>query len=623
MAEAAVKELNAAQRSAANTSSAAAPKHADAQGATGAATHCAPLGLFVQPVDEEYLCAGCRLAVVDPCQLPCGHDCGRGCLVTTVEGAVQCPACLATHPLDSVQPLPKIARLTAKLAVTCSTHCGWSGTWGNLEGHLNLDCPSFEILCPFRCGERRARRAMPDHKKACPQRTEPCAHCMRQCKYVDIGLHEERCPLRVVPCPSDCGVSKRQEQIESHLTTECVKRVVPCPFAAYGCEEVVTRGSISQHVSSFLERHCQLLVGQMQKERVDAAAAVNALKDRIAVLEKEVKGQHAVDGVPLQTVVKSLQTTITAQQQIIDQFLTGSVVVVDAGGKCGMFSFIGDAVRECREGDTILLRQGVYKENIVLSKAGVVIRGSNPNAVVVSGHVVLNGTCTLSNVTVQQNDGNTAAVRITGGSPTVLECIITSPNLSCVIVEAGSPTLTGCTISGSLQYGICWRSATRGLIADCTVLRNAQGNVVVEHGDAYLRGCDLAESPANGLLVKTGASAEVDGCSMHDNKYSNMDVMPNARAVLRGCTLFRSDKCGLYCGGKATVEKSKIFDNKLPNVLVLGGAEVSVVASKLLSSLQQGLVVKRGGKASLVQCEVRGNCLDNIAAETGGVVDLL
>jgi hypothetical protein len=445
---------------------------------------------------------------------------------------------------------------------------------------------------------------------------------MRQFKYVDVGIHEERCPLRIVSC-SSCRVEKRQEQMEGHLKTECVNGVVPCPFAEFGCAEIVTRGSIALHVSSFLERHCQMLVSQLQKEREEASGIVEALKNRITVLEKEVKGQHAVDGVPLQTVVKSLQQTITSQQSIIDQFLTGSVVVVDAGGKCGMFSLIEDAVRECREGDTILLRQGVYKECITLTKAGVVIRGSHPDAVIISGNVVLSGTCTLSNVTVQQNDGNTAALRIIGGSPSVLDCVITSPNLSCVIVESGTPTLSGCTISGSLQYGLCWRSATRGLIVDCNVLRNSQGNVVIEQGDALLKNCELSESPANGLLVKCAANVELDTCSVHDNKYSNVDVMAASRAIIRNSTIFRSEKCGLYLGGKATVEKSKIFDNKLPNVLVLGGGELSMTSTKVLSSLQQGIVVKKQGTVSLSQCEVRGNCLDNIAAETGGKVDLL
>ena len=583
--------------------------------------HCAPPQLFVNPVDEEYLCCSCRGVAVNPCQLPCGHDCGRECLQTSGDG-FSCPICHAVHARDTVLALNKISRLTAKLLVRCPGKCSWSGPWGQLENHLNLDCPEFEIVCPFRCGERTPRKTMPEHRKNCAQRTESCKHCLRSFKHIDVGLHEDRCPLRIIQCPS-CVEQRRQEQLDHHLKNECEKGCVPCPFGEYGCKETVTRGTIAMHVSSFLERHCQLLVSQLQKERDESSAVVGLLRERVSVLEQEVKGQHAVDGVPLQTVVKSLQQTIVSQQVVIDQFLTGSVVVVDAGGKCGMFSLVTDAVRECREGDTILLRQGVYKESINLTKAGVVIRGSHADAVIISGNVVLGGSCTLSNVSVQQNDGNTAALRIVGGSPGVVDCVITSQNLSCVIVESGSPKISGCTISGSLQHGISWRSSHRGCIMNSSVLRNAQGNVAIERGEVVLKDCEMSDSGANGILVKAGAIVVLDGCTVHDNKYSNVDVMAGGTATLKHCSVYRSDKCGLYVAGRAVIEKSKVFDNKLPNVMVLGGGEVKMSQSKFLSSLQQGVVVKKQGAVHLSQCEVKGNCLDNIAAENGATVEFL
>jgi hypothetical protein len=440
-------------------------------------------------------------------------------------------------------------------------------------------------------------------------------------RYQTIALHEEHCDLRDVTC-SQCGLALKQKDLQLHVNNLCAKTVVPCSFSAYGCMERVARCLIEEHVSESLQKHCDLLMATIEDERSKSKAELGLLRERITILEEQLSGMLKVNGVPLDQLLDSYKEQMESQQRVIDQFLNGSTIVVDTGGKCGMFSRLQDAINACQDGDTILLRRGDYRENI-RSNRQVSIRGSSTETVNIYGTVIIGGPTRLSNVTISNSsDGNSPALRVTGSSPIVEHCHIHSQNLSCAIIDSGAPLLHTCRIFGSRQNGIFWRSEQPGgRVHNCTIIDNIQPNVVVERGSVIFEKCEVRGSKASGMLIKS-RGAVVQSCTVCDNLFSNIDIVPGAHAEIVDSFVFRSEKCGIYLGGSALVKSTRVFDNKLPNVFVLGGGNLRLVGSKVLSGLQQGLVVKARGIASIQQSEIRGNCLDNIAAEEGAIVEL-
>ena len=98
------------------------------------------------------------------------------------------------------------AGVAADREPACATAvCLWTGTIGQLESHLQHDCPCATAVCPNAgCGEVLRRATARLHLKVCGHQTSVCGDCRKPVKHMDARIHPLQCPEGLVPCPHGC-----------------------------------------------------------------------------------------------------------------------------------------------------------------------------------------------------------------------------------------------------------------------------------------------------------------------------------------------------------------------------------------------------------------------------------
>ena len=70
--------------------------------------------------------------------------------------------------------------------------------------------------CPNKCGETFERRQLDTHiSSECAKRVTHCEHCFEIVPAQQMELHEKECPSVKRPCPNDCGVMRNKEEVRS------------------------------------------------------------------------------------------------------------------------------------------------------------------------------------------------------------------------------------------------------------------------------------------------------------------------------------------------------------------------------------------------------------------------
>ena len=197
---------------------------------------------------EELKCPICLELVSDPVQTSCGHlFCGK-CIKET-----------ETCPIDREQFTSHTDnfndRRVRNFKVKCLNKgrgCQWQGSLGDADEHRNTNCGYQFVKCNnARCNVKVERRQLVDHiQKVCPHRMYKCPHCSKEGTYLKVTTtHFTICGEMPLPCPAGCGRHRLvRRNMAHHLSAECPEELVPCTFAIAGCQQIVKRKDLQQHI---------------------------------------------------------------------------------------------------------------------------------------------------------------------------------------------------------------------------------------------------------------------------------------------------------------------------------------------------------------------------------------
>ena len=170
------------------------------------------------------------------------------------QGSNFCKSCS-----EDGTPHTKIDENVSKLQVKCPLEdrgCGWKGLISELLGHTE-ECGYVRVSCTLDCEDILPRGDLEMHlQQHCPLREVTCKLCGEIGLARDQETHIDICPMfcSVLDCPQ-CGDKVARGEIEEHITVVCTMSEVECPFSALGCDIILFRKDVSDHVESSVTAH--------------------------------------------------------------------------------------------------------------------------------------------------------------------------------------------------------------------------------------------------------------------------------------------------------------------------------------------------------------------------------
>jgi len=284
--------------------------------------------------------------------------------------------------------------------------------------------------------------------------------------------------------------------------------------------------------------------------------------------------------------------------------------VVGPGG----FKSLTEAIAAASPGQTIRIKPGTYKGSYVIDKKVTILGdGSRASVILESGSgpvLTLNGNATISGLTIAfTGSSQTDAVKITGGSPTVKNCSVTStaaasaPSWSaCIAVDGGSPTIVGNVTNGSRGMGILARGGRPHISGNTCSGCAIYGAWFTDGAGGTFEGNTITRSGKSGIGIKSGSSPAIRNNKITSNTENGIFVYQGGAGTIQGNTLSDNGWSGVQVGmaGKAElIADNRISGNRKHGIHVTGNGSTAVVGSNTLSGNgKDGEKADEGGQIS-------------------------
>ena len=236
----------------------------------------------------------------------------------------------------------------------------------------------------------------------------------------------------------------------------------------------------------------------------------------------------------------------------------------------GNYTTITEAINTANPGDRILVRPGLYQENIVMDKPLEIIGYGELSEIIVEAEEgsVLDFRTTMgrvSNLTLRQNGGNVYCVDIAQGRLEMEGCDITSQGLSCVGVHDGAdPRLKGNIIHGGISFGVHVYENGKGTIEDNEMVGNKISGVAIgSEGNPVIRNNWIYDGKQFGVLVYEAGKGTIEDNEIFGNLYSGVVIANGGNAIIRRNRINKNGSKAISINKKSSgiIEDNDLRDN--------------------------------------------------------------
>lgn len=228
-------------------------------------------------------------------------------------------------------------------------------------------------------------------------------------------------------------------------------------------------------------------------------------------------------------------------------------ITVDPNGSAN-FTTIQEAVNVAYDHDTIVVKPGIYHENVDYFARRITITSTDPNdKTVVEGTVIDGGG--LGNVVGYRNaEGNQASLiglTIQGGdagiycqgdttSPVITKCNIVSNKIGIHCVSDAKPIVTDCIIENNTNHGVY---GCEGTIEHCTISKNGGSGLYACNANVG-HSCIVGNS-SSGIALSKGnfLNNQISGNLGHGISYDNDE---NVHLDVKNCSILGNSGSGIY-----------------------------------------------------------------------------
>lgn len=236
------------------------------------------------------------------------------------------------------------------------------------------------------------------------------------------------------------------------------------------------------------------------------------------------------------------------------------------------FASVSAAITAASPGDRILVRPGVYQENLVIDKpleilgdgpvADIEIRACGVDVVLFKANIGR-----MANLTLRQIcDGHQGScVNITQGRLELEGCDLMSRGDACVIIrDAADPRIRRNRVHDSRSVGILIHRGGAGTLEDNEIAANANGGVhITSGGDPTLRRNTIRNDKYSGVFVYSDGLGTLDDNDINTNGQAGIEITAGGNPTLRNNRINHNALAGvwIYNGGQGAFEDNDLTDN--------------------------------------------------------------
>lgn len=288
-----------------------------------------------------------------------------------------------------------------------------------------------------------------------------------------------------------------------------------------------------------------------------------------------------------------------------------STWIVDAAG-AGDTVRVSDALSRAREGATIVVRAGTYRESLAITRS-VQLMG-DPDAAEPAVITPIVGPCLVVSSPQSRVTGLHFRTEETFGS-------FSSP---CLVINGGQAQINENLIRHARGGGIVVAAGASAEITDNRIEASGGAGLMIRGGAApRVTGNKILASKGSGIVIAEGARGLLENNTVTDSARSGIEVASGAAPRIIGNQVDGSGEAGLYLYGAAggMVEDNRFVDNALGGIIVENGSDPTLRGNLLERSGDHGVVVL-SGSAIVDGNTVRDSAGHGIAIASGASVEL-
>ncbi|MFD4398152.1 right-handed parallel beta-helix repeat-containing protein [Kitasatospora sp. NPDC058478] len=288
--------------------------------------------------------------------------------------------------------------------------------------------------------------------------------------------------------------------------------------------------------------------------------------------------------------------------------------------RAGEYDTLAEALAAAEPGDTVTVRPGTFRENVLLDKPVTIVPAQGPGTVRIdppSGvALTVTADAIVRDLVVEGGDSSTPAVLITGPqtAPSLSGCRIETRSATGIeITDGARPTLRGCVVANPAGLGLRLRGpGTAAALEDCEVAAAGQAGLAVLGGaTAALDRCRVHHAVGAGVLLSDpGSAAELTGCEIYEIRGSGVQAESQARGRLVDCEIHRVTGNGLTLDGEAELVLTGCRVHDLPEngADLRGRSRLSLNHSTVRDFGRGALSVwDQGTEAVAESCQIHGS----------------
>jgi F-box protein 11 len=392
-----------------------------------------------------------------------------------------------------------------------------------------------------------------------------------------------------------------EEESRQNRSDNVNKSVIEQDFCAY-CEELEARRFRVIRVASYndIPPFVRRVIAEVHRHEGVAPEKVDAEQCKTIAVQVSAKSQESAP-----------KTVVTTH-------------IVDALHR-GNFTALTEAIKYAQPGDRVVVRPGLYREDIVIDKAieivgeghlsDIVLEAADKTTVAFKANMGR-----IANLTIRQTGAGAGyGVDIAQGRVELDGCDISSMSRACVAIRGGAvPLLRRNCIHDGADGGVFIYESSFGTLEDNDIFGHRCAGVEIKDGsNPILRRNRIHDGRSTGVRVwKTGTGILEDN-EVFGNVSAGVEILESGNPTLRRNRIYNGLSAGVCIHAGGQLIENDIFGNSSAGVRIREGGNPIVRRNHIHDGKANGILVMENSTGVLEENDIVGNAMAGIEVLIG------